>query len=227
MYGNDPQDERPRPDHREAIRPTVWGYATVSLARPLQGDVPGVARRLVRRSDVLVRGLTPRELRRVQRHAERQASVDGIRLALVTGAVAAVATFAVGHALPAETLALCVVAAAVSSGALAGLLARVGGPVLSRVERRALRDAVEIHRLRVAPPTSAGMRVLVAMRAVENVEKHLDEQQQAVARELLWSALDAVRTGDAPALEDATAAMLRLAVRATTSRLGARDEYSR
>lgn len=71
------------------------------------------------------------------------------------------------------------------------------------------------------------MRVLVAMRAVENVEKHLDEQQQAVARELLWSALDAVRTGDAPALEDATAAMLRLAVRATTSRLGARDEYSR
>lgn len=228
MYGNDSRDEHARDDHGDAIRPTVWGYANVSLARPLQGDLPGVPRKLVRRSDVLVRGLTPRELGRVQRHAERQASVDGTRLALVSGAVAALATLVVGHAaLPAGTLALCVAAAALSAGALAGLLARVGGPLLSRVERRALRDAVVIHRVRVAPPTSAGMRVLVAMRAVENVEDRLVEQERALARELLWSALDAVRGNDADAVDASTAAMLRLAVRAARARLGtARDEYS-
>ena len=31
------------------------------------------------------------------------------------------------------------------------------------VERRALRDSVEIRRVRVAPPTSAGMRVLLSL----------------------------------------------------------------
>ncbi len=228
MYGNRTRDGYAHDDHRDAIRPTVWGYATVSTSRPSQGDVPGVPRRVVRRSDVLVRGLTPRELDRVRRHADRHASVDGARLALVAGAAAALATLVVGHALPAANLVLCVAAAGLSAGTLAWLLSLVGRPRLTRVERRALREAVEIHRLRTAPPTSAGMRVLVAMSAVESVDDRLDGQDQAIARELLWSALDAARTGDARGVESATAAMLRLAVRATTARLGTiRDEYSR
>ncbi len=58
------------------------------------------------------------------------------------------------------------------------------------------------------------MRVLVAMSAVESVSGRLEEQDAALARELLWVSLDAVGRDDAAAVDEATGTMLRLAVRA-------------
>ncbi|MGO1339807.1 MAG: hypothetical protein ACTML1_09470, partial [Cellulosimicrobium funkei] len=83
----------------------------------------------------------------------------------------------------------------------------------------------EIRRVRVAPPTSAVMRVLVAMSAVESVSGRLDEQDAALARELLWVSLDAVRRDDAAAVDEATGTMLRLAVRAARTLPTVRDEH--
>jgi hypothetical protein len=226
MHGHDRSTDRTHEDCRDEIRPTVWGYSTWTTARCLQGAVGGAPARIVQRTDVLVPGLTPRELDRVRRHAEWHASVDGVRLGLVAGVATALAALLVGHALAPVALVLVAAILGATAALLAHALLRVAGPRLSRVERRALREAVEIRRVRVAPPTSAGMRVLVAMSAVESISGRLDEREAAIARELLWVALDAVRHDDVAGVDDATAAMLRLTVRAARSPLPpVRDEH--
>ncbi|QJW35957.1 hypothetical protein [Cellulosimicrobium protaetiae] len=228
MNGHDRSTDRTHDDCRDEIRPTVWGYSTWTTARCAQGGVAGSPGRIVQRTDVLVPGLTPRELDRVRRHAEWHASVDGVRLGLVAGTLTALAVLGVGAAQGQSPATLVVVAATL--GVAAALLARgllhVAGPRLSRAERRALRDAVEIRRVRVAPPTSAGMRVLVSMSAVESISGRLDDREAAIARELLWVALDAVRRDDVAAVDEATGAMLRLTVRAARTPLPpVRDEH--
>ncbi|UKJ62282.1 hypothetical protein H1Q78_10615 [Cellulosimicrobium cellulans] len=226
MHARDQRDNGTHEECRDEIRPTVWGYSTWTTARCLQGAVAGAPDRIVQRTDVLVPGLTPRELDRVRRHAEWHASVDGVRLGLVAGAVTAIAALLVGHALAPVTLVVVAAVLGVAAALLTRALLRVAGPRLSRVERRALRDAVEIRRVRVAPPSSAGMRVLVAMSAVESISGRLDEREAAVARELLWVALDAVRRDDVASVDEATAAMLRLTVRAARTPLPpVRDEH--
>lgn len=226
MHGHDRSTDRAHEDHRDEIRPTVWGYSTWTTARCLQGAVAGAQDRIVQRTDVLVPGLTPRELDRVQRHAEWRTSVDGVRLGIVAGAATVIAAVLVGRDLAPVVLVLVAALLGVTAALLTRVLLRVAGPRLSRVERRALRDAVEIRRVRVAPPTSAGMRVLVAMSAVESISGRLDEREAAIARELLWVALDAVRRDDVASVDDATAAMLRLTVRAARSPLPpVRDEH--
>ncbi|MDF9877577.1 hypothetical protein [Cellulosimicrobium cellulans] len=219
MHARDQRDNGTHEDCQDEIRPTVWGYSTWTTARCLQGAVAGAPDRIVQRTDVLVPGLTPRELDRVRRHAEWHASVDGVRLGLVGGVVTAIATLLVGHALAPVTLVVVAAVLGVAAALLTRTLLRVAGPRLSRVERRALRDAVEIRRVRVAPPSSAGMRVLVAMSAVESISGRLDEREAALARELLWVALDAVRRDDVASVDEATAAMLRLTVRAARTPL--------
>jgi len=226
MHGHDRSTDRTHEDCQDEIRPTVWGYSTWTTARCLHGAVAGAPDRIVQRTDVLVPGLTPRELDRVRRHAEWQASVDGVRLGLVAGVATAIAALVVGHALAPVVLVLVAALLGVTAALLTRVLLRVAGPRLSRVERRALRDAVEIRRVRVAPPTSAGMRVLVAMSAVESISARLDEREAAIARELLWAALDAVRRDDVADVDDATSAMLRLTVRAARTPLPpVRDEH--
>lgn len=226
MHGHDRSTDRTHEDRQDEIRPTVWGYSTWTTARCLQGPVAGAPDRIVQRTDVLVPGLTPRELDRVRRHAEWHASVDGVRLGLVAGVATALAALLVGHALAPVALVVVAAVLGVTAALLTHALLRVAGPRLSRVERRALRDAVEIRRVRVAPPTSAGMRVLVAMSAVESISGRLDEHEAALARELLWVALDAVRRDDVADVDHATAAMLRLTVRAARSPLPpVRDEH--
>ncbi len=128
------------------------------------------------------------------------------------------------HLAAPETLLLAAVLGLVAA-LLTVVLLHLTGPRLTRVERRALRRAVEIRRVRVAPPTSAVMRVLVAMSAVESVSGRLDEQDAALARELLWVSLDAVRRDDAAAVDEATGTMLRLAVRAARTLPTVRDEH--
>ena len=226
MHGHDRSTDRTHEDCRDEIRPTVWGYSTWTTARCLQGAVAGAPDRIVQRTDVLVPGLTPRELDRVRRHAEWHAAVDGVRLGIVAGAATAIAAVLVGHDLAPVALVLVAALLGLAAALLTPTLLRVAGPRLSRVERRALRDAVEIRRVRLAPPTSAGMRVLVAMSAVESISGRLDEQEAAIARELLWVALDAVRREDVAGVDHATAAMLRLTVRAARTPLPpVRDEH--
>jgi|GEM_PF-1267205 len=220
MHGHDRSTDRTPHDCRDEIRPTVWGYSTWTTARCLQGAVAGAPERIVQRTDVLVPGLTPRELDRVRRHAARRAAVDGLRPGVVAGALVALAVLVLGRDLAPAPLVLA--AAVLGAGALLltrALVHAAAGPRLTRVERRALRDAIEIRRVRVAPPTSAGMRVLVAMSAVESVSGRLDEREAAIARELLWAALDAVRRDDVADVDHATAAMLRITVRAARSPL--------
>lgn len=225
MHGHDRSADQGYGDPRDEIRPTVWGYVTWTTARCLQGDVPGAPARVVQRTDVLVPGLTPYELDRVRRHAEWRASVDVVRVGLVAGVTTALAALVAGRNLATpETLLLAAVLGLVAA-LLTVVLLHVTGPRLTRVERRALRRTVEIRRVRVAPPTSAVMRVLVAMSAVESVSGRLDEQDAALARELLWVSLDAVRRDDAAAVDEATGTMLRLAVRAARTLPTVRDEH--
>ncbi len=151
MHGHDRSTDQGYGDPRDEIRPTVWGYVTWTTARCLQGDVAGAPARVVQRTDVLVPGLTPHELDRVRRHAEWRASVDVVRIGLVAGVTTALAALVAGRHLTApETLLLAAVLGLVAALLTVALL-HVTGPRLTRVERRALRRAVEIRRVRVAP----------------------------------------------------------------------------
>lgn len=199
---------------RDVLRPTVWGYATARTTSCLLGDVPGLPPHLVSRTDVVVPGLTPTELERVQRHAQWRATTRPGRLGVAAALAAGVATLVVTTMLVGRPLPL--VAFLAAAGALAGVGVAVLllGPRLSATERLALRRAVEIRRARSSPATSTGLHVLVAMSAVEGAGDALDETHQALARELLWSAFEAVRRHDDDGVRHATSAMLRLAVRA-------------
>ncbi len=207
-------EQRPGRYDRDVVRPTLWGYATSRTTGCLLGDVPGLPRHLEGRTDVVVPGLTPDELEHLQRHAAWRATARPGRLALtaplVAGVTVLVATWALaGRPLPLVAL---VVAAVV--------LANVHGivyllrPRLSRTERHALRRAVEIRRTHSAAGSSTGMHVLVAMSTVEGAADALGETARALARELLWSAVEAARRHDDDGVRHATSAMIRLAARA-------------
>jgi hypothetical protein len=199
------------------VRPTVWGYASVRTTSCLLGEVPGVRPRLESRTDVVVPGLTPRELARVQRHVVWRSTARPGRLVVTTGLVAAVAALAgswaqTGRPLPLVALVVGIVVLATVHG-----LVRAVGPRLGRTERVALRHAVEIRRTRAVDASSIATPLLVAMSAVEGAAEMLDETGRALARELLRSALDAVRRRDHDSVRHTTTAMLRLAVRAAQS----------
>lgn len=201
----------------DAVHPTIWGYATFRATRCHVGDVPGLPRSVVGRTDVVVPGLTPLELEHVQRRAVWRATARPGRLALAATLVAALTTLVGTWVLAERPLPLVAVVVAV------GVLANVYGivhllsPRLSRTERHALRRAVEIRRARTAPASSTGMHVFVAMSAIEGAADALAETERALARELLWSAFEAVRRRDDDGVRHATSAMIRLAVRAVQS----------
>jgi hypothetical protein len=210
---------------RDVLRPTVWGYATARTTSCLLGEVPGLPPHLVRRTDVVVPGLTPLELEHVQRYAQWRATTRPRPHGVVGARVAGVAVLVVTAVLAGRPMPL--VALAASVGVLLSVHGTVCllGPRISRTERRALRRAIEVRRVRNAPPTSIGLHVLVAMSAVEGAGDALDASGRALARELLWSAFDAVRRGDDDGVRHTTSAMIHLAVRAArTARDGVPGE---
>lgn len=202
---------------RAEVRPTVWGYATSRSTSCLLGQVPGLPSRRASRTDVVVPGLTPQELERAQRYVRWRATTRPVRLVVTASLVSALASLAGTSLAAGRPLPLAALVAGVVVGAGVLSLLRLLGPRPGAPERHALRCAVEIRRSRTVDGSSAGVPVLVAMSAVERAADALAETDRALARELLWSALDAVRRQDHDGARHATTAMLRLAVQAAQS----------
>ncbi|MFJ2521283.1 hypothetical protein ACIOWF_20135 [Cellulosimicrobium cellulans] len=208
----------------DVLTPTLWGYAVTRVTTSLLGEVPGLPPHIVGRTDVVLPGLTPPEMERVRRFVQWRARARPGRLTAIAALATCTITLMATAALTGRAQTLTALIAAIGALACAAAVLRSCAPHLTRTENYALRRAVEVRRVRTSPASSSRLHVLSAMSAVEDAAGALDETGQALARELLWSAVDALRIQDSDQVRHATAAMIRLSVRATQA---TRDDFPR